>query len=115
LLTLPDRPTAVFAGSDLQALGVYEAARDAGLRIPDDLSVIGFDDLPVARWLTPELTTIRQPLQEMAAAGARLAISLARGTHPESHRLELATSLVVRHSTAAPAHRGNGALAGGRR
>ncbi|HEY3481720.1 MAG TPA: LacI family DNA-binding transcriptional regulator [Streptomyces sp.] len=104
LLTLPDRPTAVFAGSDLQALGVYEAARDAGLRIPDDLSVVGFDDLPVARWLTPELTTIRQPLQEMAAAGARLAISLARGTHPESHRLELATSLVVRQSTAAPAH-----------
>lgn len=115
LLTLPDRPTAVFAGSDLQALGVYEAARDAGLRIPDDLSVIGFDDLPVARWLTPELTTIRQPLQEMAAAGARLAISLARGTHPESHRLELATSLVVRQSTAAPAHQSNGALAGGRR
>lgn len=102
LLSLPDRPTAVFAGSDLQALGVYEAARDAGLRIPEDLSVVGFDDLPIACWLTPELTTIRQPLQEMASAGARLAISLARGFAPESHRLELATSLVVRQSTAVP-------------
>jgi LacI family transcriptional regulator len=105
----------VFAGSDLQALGVYEAARDAGLRIPDDLSVVGFDDLPIARWLTPELTTVRQPLQEMAAAGARLAIALARGTHPESHRLELATSLVVRHSTAAPAHEGFRVVSGERR
>jgi DNA-binding LacI/PurR family transcriptional regulator len=115
LLTLPDRPTAVFAGSDLQALGVYEAARDAGLRIPGDLSVVGFDDLPVARWLTPELTTIRQPLQEMAAAGARLAIALARGLAPEARRLELATSLVVRHSTAAPAHEGHRVLSGGPR
>jgi DNA-binding LacI/PurR family transcriptional regulator len=102
LLTLPDRPTAVFAGSDLQALGAYEAARDAGLRIPQDLSVVGFDDLPVARWLTPELTTVRQPLRQMAAAGARLAIALGRGRAPESHRIELATSLIVRHSTAPP-------------
>ncbi|KZB85935.1 LacI family DNA-binding transcriptional regulator [Amycolatopsis regifaucium] len=103
LLALPDRPTGVFAGSDLQALGVYEAARDAGLRIPHDLSVIGFDDLPLACWLTPELTTIRQPLRQMAVAGARLALSLARGRVPESHRIELATSLVVRDSTAPPA------------
>jgi DNA-binding LacI/PurR family transcriptional regulator len=106
LLALRDRPTAVFAGSDLQALGVYEAARAAGLRIPEDLSVVGFDDLPIARWLTPELTTIRQPLQEMAATGARLAISLAGGRTPAGHRLELATSLVVRRSTAAPAAKG---------
>jgi len=66
--------------------------------------VVGFDDLPAARWLTPELTTIRQPLQEMAAAGARLALSLAYGHAPESHRIELATSLVVRQSTAPPPH-----------
>jgi DNA-binding LacI/PurR family transcriptional regulator len=102
LLELPDRPTAVFAGSDLQALGVYEAARTAGLRIPDDLSVIGFDDLPVCHWVGPPLTTIRQPLQEMAAAGARLAIALARGEEPANRRIELATSLVVRQSTAPP-------------
>jgi DNA-binding LacI/PurR family transcriptional regulator len=100
LLELKDRPTAVFAGSDLQAVGAYEAARAAGLRIPDDLSLIGFDDLPVARWVGPPLTTVRQPLQEMAAAGARMAITLARGGKPEHHRVELATSLVIRSSTA---------------
>jgi DNA-binding LacI/PurR family transcriptional regulator len=100
LLALRDRPTAVFAGSDLQAVGVYEAARSAGVRIPEDLSVVGFDDLPVARWVGPPLTTVRQPLQEMAAAGARMAITLARGAQPEHHRVELATSLVIRSSTA---------------
>ncbi len=103
LLRLEDRPTAVFAGSDLQALGVYEAARQAGLRIPDDLSVVGFDDLPVARWVGPPLTTVRQPLQEMAVAGARLVLDLSSLT-PQSRptRMELATTLVVRQSTAPP-------------
>ncbi|WHT22703.1 LacI family DNA-binding transcriptional regulator [Crossiella sp. CA-258035] len=103
LLELPRRPTAVFAGSDLQALGVYEAARTAGLRIPEDLSVVGFDDLPVAEWVGPPLTTVRQPLQDMAAAATRLAVSLARGTEPEHRRVELATTLIVRRSTAPPA------------
>jgi LacI family transcriptional regulator len=95
----------VFAGSDLQALGVYEAARAAGLRIPEDLSVVGFDDLPVAQWVGPPLTTVRQPLQDMAAAGTRLAITLARGEEPEHRRIELATTLVVRQSTAPPRQR----------
>ena len=103
LLDRPDRPTAIFAGSDLQALGVYDAARQAGLRIPEDLSVVGFDDLPVARWIGPPLTTVRQPLVEMAAAGARLVLALARGEKPEQTRIELATNLVVRQSTAPPA------------
>ncbi|WP_199439996.1 LacI family DNA-binding transcriptional regulator [Umezawaea beigongshangensis] len=102
LLELPDPPTAVFAGSDLQAVGVYEAARSRGLRIPEDLSVVGFDDLPVAKWTGPALTTVRQPLQEMAAAATRLVLTLARGERPEHWRLELATSLVVRQSTAPP-------------
>jgi LacI family transcriptional regulator len=105
LLELADPPTAVFAGSDLQALGVYEAARAAGLRIPEDLSVVGFDDLPVAQWVGPPLTTVRQPLQDMAAAGTRLAITLARGEEPEHRRIELATTLVVRQSTAPPRQR----------
>jgi len=61
LLGLADPPSAIFAGSDLQALGVYEAAREAGRRIPDELSVVGFDDLPIARWVGPPLTTVRQP------------------------------------------------------
>jgi len=102
LLALPDRPTAVFAGNDLQALGLYEAARELGLRIPDDLSVVGFDDLPVARWVGPPLTTVRQPLGEMAAAAARIVLDLGRGRRPAATRIELATELVLRSSTAAP-------------
>ena len=96
LLSLPDRPTAIFAGSDLQAFGLYEAARVLGLRVPDDLSVIGFDDLPMARWAWPPLTTIRQPLTEMAATATRIVL----GDDTQT-RVELATSLVVRQSTAA--------------
>ena len=102
LLRLPDRPTAVFAGNDLQALGLYEAARELGLRIPEDLSVVGFDDLPAARWVGPPLTTIRQPLAEMAATAARIVLDLARGRQPAATRIELATELIIRSSTAAP-------------
>ncbi|MEW6224397.1 MAG: LacI family DNA-binding transcriptional regulator [Chloroflexota bacterium] len=102
LLARPDRPTAIITGNDLQALGVYQAARDARLHIPDDLSVIGFDDLPVARWVSPPLTTIRQPLIEMAETAAELVLAIGRG-EPAQARLELATELVVRESTAPPA------------
>lgn len=94
LLSLPEPPTAIFAGSDLQAFGVYEAARVLGVEIPGQLSVIGFDDLPMARWVGPPLTTIRQPLTEMAATAARLVLGLG-----EEQRIELATTLVVRQST----------------
>jgi LacI family transcriptional regulator, xylobiose transport system transcriptional regulator len=96
LLSLRDRPSAIFAGSDLQAFGLYEAARVLGLRVPDDLSVIGFDDLPMARWAWPPLTTIRQPLTEMAATATRMVL----GDDTQT-RVELATSLVERQSTAA--------------
>src|SRR4051812_34727332 len=101
LLRLKDRPTAIFTGNDLQALGLYEAARELGLRIPEDLSVVGFDDLPVAPWVGPPLTTVRQPLTEMAEAAAKLVLDLGRdGGSPAATRVELATSLVVRSSTA---------------
>jgi DNA-binding LacI/PurR family transcriptional regulator len=97
LLTMRKRPTAIFAGSDLQAFGVYEAARQLGIRVPEDLSVVGFDDLPMTRWVGPPLTTIRQPLSEMAATAARLVLG-----QSSDRRVELATSLVVRQSTQAP-------------
>ena len=102
LLRLPDRPTAVFTGNDLQALGLYEAARELGLRVPEDLSVVGFDDLPLARWVGPPLTTVRQPLTEMAEVAARMVIDLARGHRPNTLRVDLATTLVERSSTAPP-------------
>ncbi len=95
LLQLPEPPTAIFAGSDLQAFGVYEAARVLGVEIPRQLSVIGFDDLPMARWVGPPLTTVRQPLTEMAATAARLVLG-----QGEDRRVELATTLVLRQSTA---------------
>ncbi|HXM55150.1 MAG TPA: LacI family DNA-binding transcriptional regulator [Candidatus Dormibacteraeota bacterium] len=102
LLRLSDPPTAVFAGSDLQALGVYEAARELGVRIPDQLSVVGYDDLSVSRWAGPPLTTIHQPLAEMAEMAARVVVTMSRGAEPVTRRLDLATSLVVRQSTAPP-------------
>jgi len=102
LLALEDRPTAIFAGNDLQALGVYQAAREARLHIPEDLSVVGFDDLPVAQWVGPPLTTIRQPLIDMATAAAEMVLAIARGDEPAQTRIELATELVIRESTAPP-------------
>jgi DNA-binding LacI/PurR family transcriptional regulator len=71
MLRLPERPTAIFAASDVQAMGVYEAARQNGLRLPEDLSVVGFDDIPMAQWVSPPLTTLRQPLAEMATLATR--------------------------------------------
>ena len=77
-----------------------EAVRQRGLRVPDDLSVVGFDDLPIARWASPTLTTVRQPLAEMGAMAVRTALRLVRGEAIVTPRVELATELVVRHSTA---------------
>jgi LacI family transcriptional regulator, xylobiose transport system transcriptional regulator len=102
LLALPDPPTAIFTANDLQAVGVYQAARRAGRRIPEDLSVVGFDDLPFASWAGPPLTTVRQPLAQMGATAANLVISLAAGQRLEQHRIELATKLAVRDSTGPP-------------
>lgn len=102
LLRLADAPTAIFAANDLQALGVYQAAGEVRLRIPQDLSVIGFDDLPFAQWLVPSLTTVRQPLMQMGATAAELLFVLAAGGTPEHERIELPTTLTVRGSAAAP-------------
>jgi LacI family transcriptional regulator len=100
LLDLPVPPTAVFAGSDEIALGVIEAARSRGLRVPEDLSVVGFDDTQVASLASPPLTTVRQPLREMGSVALRTALRLAAGETLESHHVELATRLVERRSTA---------------
>ncbi|SEH01835.1 LacI family transcriptional regulator/LacI family transcriptional regulator, xylobiose transport system transcriptional regulator [Nonomuraea solani] len=100
LLRLPDPPTAIFACNDGQAMGVYRAAYRLGLRIPDDLSVVGFDDLPSTQWTTPPLTTIRQPLAEMAAAATTMLLKLAQGEPLTRPRIELGIDLVVRESTA---------------
>jgi LacI family xylobiose transport system transcriptional regulator len=102
LLDHADRPSAIFAGSDLMAAGVYQAAADRGIRVPGDLSIVGFDDSPPCEMMTPPLTTVRQPLDEMANEAIRLVHE--NLTHPRATgtRIELATTLVVRHSTALP-------------
>lgn len=102
LLDLPEPPTAVFVCSDTMALGVYRALAERGLGVPDDVSVVGFDDLPEARWAAPALTTVRQPLAEMAAASLRLLVRMMAGERPEGTRTELSTRLVRRASTAPP-------------
>ncbi|MDR0627639.1 MAG: LacI family DNA-binding transcriptional regulator [Bifidobacteriaceae bacterium] len=101
LLSVPDRPTAIFAGADLQAVGVYQAVGQLGLRIPQDLSVVGFDDLPIARLTWPPLTTVRQPIREMGQTAARI---ITESIDPQRQRLELATELVIRSSTAPAAN-----------
>jgi len=100
LLTLPEPPTAIFAASDECAAGVIEAARGLGRRVPEDVSVVGFDDTQLARFASPPMTTIRQPLREMGRVAARTALRLAADESPDSFHIELATELVVRRSTA---------------
>ncbi|WP_345592470.1 LacI family DNA-binding transcriptional regulator [Streptomyces marokkonensis] len=101
LLAGPDRPTAIFAGSDLHALGVLEAARVRGLRVPEDLSVVGYDDVPLAQWSSPPLTTVHQPLRHMAEEATRM-LFRPDGPGRAAQRIELASHLVVRQSTAPP-------------
>lgn len=100
LLDHPAVPTAIFACSDLMALGVFDAAAERGLRIPRDLSVVGFDDLPEAGWL--DLTTIRQPVREMAESAAATLLRLVAGEDVPTPRIELETRLVERGSTGPP-------------
>jgi len=97
---MPDRPTAVFAANDLSAISTIEVARELGLRVPEDLSVIGFDDIPESRTTTPPLSTVRQPIQQMGATAIELLIALLDGTPVDSTHVRLPTTLVRRASTA---------------
>lgn len=102
LLDLPDPPTAIFAANDLCAFGVIEAARERGLRVPEDLSVVGFDDVPLAAQVQPALTTVHHPLSDLGHRAATLLLDLLSGRARERH-IELPSRLIVRHSTAPPA------------
>ena len=106
LLSLDDPPTAIFAGSDQQATGVYTEARQRGVRLPDDLSIVGFDDVQLCQWLDPQLTTVRQPMADMARVATRTVLDH-RGPWRQADipGVELSTELVVRASTAPPPDR----------
>lgn len=99
------RPTAVLAMSDAMAIGALRAARDLHLRVPDDLSIVGFDDLDVAQYTDPPLTTVHQPIRRKGAEAVRLLLSGPSRDGAGGRQLRLETTLVVRGSTA-PASRG---------
>lgn len=100
LLDLPEPPTAIFAGCDMQAMGAYSALHARGVSIPDEMSVIGFDDLPIASIVTPGLTSIRQPLMEMGRVATTMLLRLLENEPLDSMRMELTTTLVTRQSCA---------------
>ena len=101
-LNSPNPPTAVFASNDVAAMGVIEAARACGLRIPRDLSVIGFDDIPLAALANPRLTSIRQPLQEMGRIATQMLLKAINNPEEPASSVILPTELIIRETTASP-------------
>lgn len=102
LLDLAEPPTAIFASNDVSAFGVMEAVRNRGLRLPDDISVLGFDDIPQAAQVHPELTTVRQPLAEMGRTAVQLLFSYIEAPDAGVRRIELPTALSIRASCQPP-------------
>jgi len=100
LLDARVRPTAVFAANDLSAIGALNAIVESGRRVPDDISVVGFDDIDLAAFTSPPLTTIRQPAAEIAERATAILIDLIAGHRPRKLRHALKAELVVRGSTA---------------
>jgi LacI family transcriptional regulator len=105
LLALASPPSAALCANDVTAFGAVAAIRDAGLRVPDDISVVGFDDIPSAAQFYPPLTTVRQPLQQIGRSAVNSLLALIAGIEPASPLVTLPTELILRASTAAPAHR----------
>jgi len=98
LLALQQRPTAIFASNDVSAFGVMEAVRDCGLRIPEDISIVSFDDIPQASHVNPPLTTVRQPLEQMGRVATRMLLETIADRQRPAARVELPTELVIRAS-----------------
>jgi LacI family transcriptional regulator len=104
LLDLPEPPTAIFASNDVMAMGVMDAVRTRGLRVPEDISTIGFDDIPQASLIHPALTTINQPLEKMGRVATQKLLDLLKNPQNAADRIELPTQLVVRDSCCQPAN-----------
>jgi len=98
LLDLPAPPTAIFAANDLAAFGTIEAVRARGLRIPEDISIMGFDDIPQCLLTYPQLTTIHQPLEQMGHMAARMLVEQIENPELPPRHITLATKLVIRNS-----------------
>jgi LacI family transcriptional regulator len=102
LLSLEERPTAIFASNDVMALGAMDAIREAGLSIPEDISVIGFDDIPETLISYPKLTTVHQPLEKMGQVGVKLLLDQIENLERLPRRMTLATQLIIRDSCQPP-------------
>jgi LacI family transcriptional regulator len=98
LLSLPNPPTAIFAANDMSAMGVYQAAQQLGVRIPQDLSVVGFDNLRDSLYLDPPLTTIDQPVFDMGVLATRIMVNILKGENAEKKQHVFPTRLVIRCS-----------------
>lgn len=97
-LDLPNPPTAIFASNDVMAMGVMDAVRNRGLRVPDDISIIGFDDIPQASLVRPALTTVNQPLEKMGRVATQMLLDLLQHPDRKADRIELPTQLIMRDS-----------------
>jgi LacI family transcriptional regulator len=102
LLALAAPPTAIFASNDVMAMGAIEAVRVHGYRIPEDMSILGFDDIPQVVNLHPKLTTVRQPLEQMGRVAAQMLLDYLKDPQKTSRRIELPTELIVRDSCQEP-------------
>lgn len=102
LIQAGDAPTAIFAASDTIALGVLAEAHRRGIRVPQELSVVGFDGTNIGELAVPRLTSVAQPLFDMGATALRSVLRLSRGERIDANHVELATQLIVRDSTAGP-------------
>src|SRR3989454_10578128 len=102
LLALPDPPTAIFAGNDMQAMGVYKTLYLRNILVPERMSVIGFDDIPFTAIVSPSLTSVRQPLVDMGRVATTMLLRLIAGERLDSCRVELPTTLITRESCASP-------------
>jgi DNA-binding LacI/PurR family transcriptional regulator len=99
LMKYSHRPTAIIALSDVIAFGLIEAAREAGLRIPEDVAVVGFDDVEASQMVNPPLTTVRQPIREKGRRAAELFVQMLRADSPPAvQHIQLPVELVVRES-----------------
>jgi len=107
LLELSNPPTAIFASNDLMAMGAMDAIRNHGLKIPDDVSVVGFDNIQQSAMVYPPLTTVQQPLDEMGGVATQILLGLLKGSDKDAGRIELPTELIVRGSTSMPRDEGD--------
>lgn len=99
LLDLDNPPTAIFASNDAMAMGAMDAVRSRGLHLPEDISIIGFDDVPQAALVRPALTTVHQPLEQMGRVATQMLLDRLKNPEQEIKRIELPTELIVREST----------------